>query len=349
MGVREPDQSQNESDSSSAENSTPALKPRKSDRGKKRWICTQGCGKRSSKCPHPKVLEHFPSAKEEAQKAAADRERVFLAEKRERKRQEWLAQDLKQIKNSRPDWQNDEAGWEGVVVPVEWDRQQHCKATYALRRWNQGAHAFWHSFEMRGFRGEGLKSRTWLRARLAQVQLKEKQCLKDDYITEEEDELLDLVHANQERAEKFLRELNAPDSECDTMNVHKYGWGDPDGHVAEYWTQMEQQELADVEEQNATLAWINSDVGATTAFGQNTGVTSGAVLQWVHPDKRDWSNNCEQQHLDLHDFLSDFVCNVCGMDSQGMALCCPDCEFTACNSCASEQNQKKYEDQWSDY
>jgi hypothetical protein len=45
---------------------------------------------------------------------------------------------------------------------------------------------------MRGFRGEGVKSRAWLRARVAQVLMKKNQQL-DDYVTEEEDEMLDFM------------------------------------------------------------------------------------------------------------------------------------------------------------
>ena len=45
-----------------------------------------------------------------------------------------------------------------------------------------------------------------------------------------------------ERRDRFLRELNAPDSEGDCMNVHKYYWGCPDGHIFEYWSQLEEED-----------------------------------------------------------------------------------------------------------
>ena len=78
---------------------------------------------------------------------------------------------------------------------------------------------------LEGYRGEGTLNRAWLRERLAQVQWKAKHCPDEDIATEEEDELLDMLHADCERRDRFLRELNAPDSEGDCMNVHKYYWG----------------------------------------------------------------------------------------------------------------------------
>jgi hypothetical protein len=115
-----------------------------------------------------------------------------------------------------------------------------------LWRWNQHAHNHWYSFVKRGFRGEGVKSRAWLRARVAQMMLKRNQ-QPDDYVTEEEDEMLDFMQEGGERYGRFLRELSAPDDEGDEINVHKYGWGDPEGYVAQCWIELEQQHLEDKE------------------------------------------------------------------------------------------------------
>jgi hypothetical protein len=237
----EPEELQTDSsDSGSAENSAPITKPGRSKTGRNRWTCAQGCGKRSNKCLHNKVLTYFPSTEEKARQKMLEQERKAAGADREERRQEWLAEEL--VMTSPPDWQDDQAGWVGVSVPTGWSKQQYCKTKYVIWRWSRESQDYWYSFEQKGYRGVGTVSKTWLRARLAQVQWKEEHCPGDDIATEEEDELLDMMHANQERADRFSRELNASDSEGDRMNVHKYDWGCPDGHICEYWSQLEEQD-----------------------------------------------------------------------------------------------------------
>ena len=98
--------------------------------------------------------------------------------------------------------------------------------------------------------------RAWLRARVAQVMLKKNQQL-DDYVTEEEDEMLDFMQEGGERYGRFLRELSAPDDEGDEINVHKYGWGDPEGYIAQCWIELEQQHLEDKEAAESLASEIN--------------------------------------------------------------------------------------------
>ena len=70
---------------------------------------------------------------------------------------------------------------------------------------------------LKGYKGGGTLNRAWLRERLVQVQWKTEHCPDEDIATKEEDELLDMLHADCERRDRFLRELNAPDNEIEQL------------------------------------------------------------------------------------------------------------------------------------